>query len=379
MHLAERSSFFPHVLLPSVFLAVVFLLSLNTWPVSAQGPEEGKPQGGPPPASVVVGEARSGFLAPEVEFVGTVYYDEVSEVSAEVGGVVREVLVRDGERVSSGAPLVRLDTDILEKEIASVRASYRQSRAELERAVKEFRRVKDLFKKDLASEQSYDNARFTALGLKNRAASLKAQLEGLDVELNKKTIPAPFEGVVIETLVDRGEFLDPGAVVATTATDRLLEVVVNVPENTARVVKPGSEVKVRSAGVELRGKVETVIPRGDVSTRSFPVKISAENTAGLIEGMEARAVLPTGDKLEAILVPRDAVIPKFGRNVVFTVKDSKASMVPVEVVGYSGLVAGVRSPALKPGASVVTKGNERLNDGQPVRVGPQGGGGRPGS
>jgi len=110
----------------------------------------------------------------------------------------------------------------------------------------------------------------------------------------------------------------------------------------------------------------TVVPLGDVSTRTIPVKIRIPNRYGFIEGMSARVFLPTAEPRQALLVPRDAVISRFGRTVVFVVRKSRAAMIPVEIIGYDGPRAGVAGPGLAAGMQVVVKGNERVQDGQPV-------------
>jgi multidrug efflux pump subunit AcrA (membrane-fusion protein) len=84
--------------------------------------------------------------------------------------------------------------------------------------------------------------------------------------------------------------------------------------------------------------------------------------------MEARTLVPTGRKEKGILVPRDAVIDKFGRKVLFLVQEGTAKMVPVSVTGHQGMKTAVTGPGLEEGLTVVTKGNERLRDGQPVRT-----------
>ena len=76
--------------------------------------------------------------------------------------------------------------------------------------------------------------------------------------------------------------------------------------------------------------------------------------------------LPKGEIKETLIVPRDAVLLKFGKNVVFVADQSKATMLPVEIIGFEGLDAGVASPGLKEDMFVVVEGNERLRDGQAI-------------
>lgn len=202
--------------------------------------------------------------------------------------------------------------------------------------------------------------------MENRAASLDAEVKRLEAELQKKVIPAPYNGVVVSRHVDRGEWLSAGSPVATVAMDEVLDVVVNVPESVIRFARTGAKVAVEAGGRSVEGEIIAVIKRGDISTRTFPVKVRLKGGDGLYEGMEARVRLPEGPRRKTVVVNRDAVISKFGNMVVYKVSEGKAEMVPVKVVGYEGLKAGIVGQGLAPGAEVVIKGNERLQPGQSV-------------
>lgn len=321
-----------------------------------------------PPMLVVTSDAKSGMIADKTEFVGTVYYRVVSEVAGEVRGKVDAVMFDEAGRVKKGEALVALDAELLKKSIQSTRASYEEALAGLEKATLDYGRIEALHRQGLVSEQAYDDGRLKRAGAEKKAASLKAVLEGSEAELGKKTIRAPFDGVVLKRNVEKGEWLDEGAPVATVAYIDEVDVVVNVPEEVMRAVKTGMEVEVRAAGREFMGRVVAVVPGGDVKTRTFPVKIRIRNDGSFAGGMDARVSLPRGGKVGAVVVPRDALVSKFGSTVVFVAEGGKARMVPVQVVGYSGSIAGVRGDGIKEGMKVVVKGNERLNDGQPVNI-----------
>ncbi len=340
----------------------VLLVLGNALPAGAQE------KGGPPPALVTISEVREGMVDPKMEFVGTVYYPEVSEVSSEVSGNVVEVSFEEGHRVRKGDVLVRLDSDLLEKTLQSTRASYEQNLADLEKASRDLQRIEKLYREDSIAEQVYDENRFRVKSLEKKGESLEADVERLEVELTKKTVHAPFAGIIIKKHVDRGEWISPGAAVATMGRDDTLDVVVEIPDDVLPFVSRGRKVEVRIAGKEIGGTVSAIVPRGDILTRTFPVKIRVPNRSSLIEGMEARVDIPSGKKERALLVPRDALVNAMGQTVVYTVVDEKAKMVPVTVTRYVGKEVAVRSDGLKTGMEVLIKGNERIRDGQPVSV-----------
>jgi len=319
-----------------IIVLLYILMSLCAF--SAQAQEE--KQAGPPPAIVVVSEVASGMVAPQAEFIGTVFFAEVSDVACEVDGKVEGLNFEDGQRVKKGAELVNINSDIL--------------RSDLDKATLDFKRAERLYKEGLIPEEEYDARRF--------------EKERLEIVLSKKTIRAPFAGVILRKHVERGEWLSPGSVVATIARDDVVDIVVDVPERLLKFLTPGMEIGASAGGSELKGNIIAVIPRGDISTRTFPVKIRVANTTSLVEGMEARATLPEGEELKSLTVHRDAVIKIMGNTIVYTVDGSKATMVPVTVFGYKGMTAGIQAEGLEAGMKVVVKGNERLRPGQDVVI-----------
>jgi RND family efflux transporter MFP subunit len=344
-------------------LTVFFLLSLYAF-VDAQE----KNKQGMPPAHVVVSEVTSNMISPTNDFIGTVYYQEVSDVAAEVEGLVERVKFEEGKRVKKGEMLVKLSSDLLEKTLQSTQSSHEQVLSDLEKAKRDLERAENLFKEQLISEQAYDERSFNVNGLEKKSLSLQAEVERFGAELEKKVVHAPYYGIVIKRHVDRGEWVSSGDPVATIAKDDVVDIIAEVPEEVIKAVKPGTEVKVKAGSQEITGKVFSIIPRGDISTRTVPVKIRTKNRFSLIEGMEARVSLPVKQKEKTLSVPRDAVINVFGSPAVFAVIDSKAKMVPVRVIGYKGLTAGVSAEGLSEGMKIVVKGNERLMDGQAVIV-----------
>ena len=252
----------------NALLILAIFLSFSS-PLNAQ--EKGP--GGMPPAKVVVSDVNKGLVAEKSEFVGTVFYVEVSDVASEVNGKVERVTFEEGQRVRRGDILVRLSSDLLEKQLAAIRSSFEQVLIEHEKAVLDLKRMEDLRRQDSIAEQMYDDHKFKVKGLEKKAASLEADVERIEAELDKKIIKAPFNGVVIDRAVDRGEWLSPGSNVATIAKDNMVDVVVDVPERMVRFLKEGMDLNVKAGGREVAGNIFAIVPRADVATRTFPLKI----------------------------------------------------------------------------------------------------------
>lgn len=319
-----------------------------------------------PPSVVTIAEAKAGKIAPTTQYVGTVYFAEISDVASEVAGKVLSMNVRDGQIVKKGDVLVRLSSELLDKTIANAEKILEQSQADHEYAAIQTGRITQLYKSRTVHAGEYDETRLNERALERKVEAQKALLDRWKIEKEKKTITAPYNGIILKRNVFRGEWVSQGTEVVIMALVGEYDVVFNVPANIYNNAKHGRKIEVTVNGRNYDGKILAAIPYGDVATRSFPVKVRISGAKGLAEGMEAKAAVPSGPETDAVIVPRDAVIAPRGQNVIYAVIDGKASPIPVTVIGYKGLDAGVTGPNLKPGMQVVVKGNERLRPGQPV-------------
>lgn len=344
------------------FIATILLTSSA---LSAE--EQKKAAGGPPPMLVEAAEVVAGQAEPMASFVGTVFFSRTAQVAAEVNGKVRQVYLEDGQSVTRGDRLVLLDDDLLQTELEGTRASYEQSQVDLEQAKRDYERIAFLHEQDSISTTEFESYSTRVNRLQQQALILKARFDRMLLEQKKKTIRAPFDGRVIETMVEVGEWVTAGGSVATLADDRNLEVHVDIPAKLLPFLSRGRTVRVKVADETIQATFLTFIPQGDIATRTFTAKFKLEENSALIEGMQAEVMLPTAVAIDGLLVPRDAVINQFGRDVIFLAVEGVAKMIPVQVMGFQGMQAAVTGTGLEAGQQVVVKGNERIRDGQPVR------------
>jgi len=113
---------------------------------------------GPPPAKVVVGQVQSEEVSTTQSVTGILYYERVSEISTEVVGLVEEVAISQGDHVEKGDPLVRLNTEILDREIALTRTRIAQIELRINTTEKNFNRLDRLYKSSGVSEKDFDDA-----------------------------------------------------------------------------------------------------------------------------------------------------------------------------------------------------------------------------
>ncbi|MFQ5353636.1 MAG: efflux RND transporter periplasmic adaptor subunit [Thermodesulfobacteriota bacterium] len=354
-------------------LLFIFLLFYNAECHGAEkgpaGAGKGAKGGGPPPAKVLAETLKNGKISPKRKFTGTLYYKEVSNLAAETEGRVKTLYFEEGMKVKKGAVLIAINPDMLGKEIEAKKAARGEVLSELKKARNDLARFTELFNKKLISEKNFDQYKFTVEGLENRALSLDAEIERLSIELSYKSVRAPFDGIIMRKKVERGDWVNPGTVVATVGNDTEMYLVVNVPQKAIPFIKKGRPLTVRSGGATYRAVVHAIVPQGDIRTRTFPVKLRiTDKTSGLYEGMDGSAMLPVGSEIPALLIDRAAVTSVMGKDAVYAAVEGKAVMIPVKVTGFKERLTGIAGPGLKAGMQIVIKGNERLRPGQPVII-----------
>lgn len=325
-------------------------------------------QGGPPPAKVQTAPVSDGVITPTTIFKGSVAFKEVSEVAAEVAGKVDRVAFEEGMRLSKGDVMVELDAALLKADIAAARAVLAQYQAEQEQEQERLRRTQTLLEEDVSTPQEFDDVRFTVAALGERVRGQQAEINRLETELEKKTIRAPFDGIVLDRMAELGAWRGAGASIGTLALTDMFDIIAFVPETDLGFIAEGQTVEVTVAGRMFEAPIAPSPPRGNVNTRTFPIKLRVTDQAWLKDGMSADVRLPVGEEAQCVMVPRDAVLLDRGDNVVYLVRDGQAVRVRADVLGYRGMQAGIAPDGIKVGEPVVVKGQERLRDGQPVEV-----------
>ncbi len=319
------------------------------------------------PTLVSAAPVENGAVEPVKEYVGTVQYYAISKLAAERAGKVDSVVADEGAAVKKGTVLLTLNRDILNYSIEASDARLDQQKHVLDKAKRDFERIQALYADNATPLQRLQDAETDYFVQSRLYKVYTAELNVLREENKRSQVTAPFDGVILKRYVNQGEWVSVGATVCELASGRL-EVAVNIPQAVAGFVKTGSDVTVSVEGKKYIGRTRVLIPQGNIASRTFPVKIDLDYDKLLLGGMDAAVFLPAGDKQPALMIPRDAVVRRDGRDAVFAISEGRASLVHVDVIGYSGSKAGVMSDKLKAGDLVMTRGNETIRQGQSVSV-----------
>ncbi|MFQ5788967.1 MAG: efflux RND transporter periplasmic adaptor subunit [Acidobacteriota bacterium] len=333
-------------------------------------PQSAEPQG-PPPSPVRYTEAVDLPVRRQIQLPGSVEPRTSSLVASEVEGLVIQLAAREGQTVGKGQVLVELRKDHLELQLKAASAQLREAEARLKQAETNRERSQDLFDSEVLSRRQLDDSRYEFDAWQGRVDQLKAEIARTRLDIERSIVRAPFAGVVVAEGTEVGEWIGKGDPILEMISLYELEIRVEVPERYFRNINLGAEATVRFPslpGYEVKGRVSSVIPRANPQARTFPLKIRVRNKDGRIgAGMLAEVTFPAGEAYRATVVPKDAVITRGERRFVYLLNgDSTVNMVPVKTGVGVGAWVEVQGP-VRPGAKVVTRGNERIRPGQKVQ------------
>jgi len=319
-------------------------------------------------AAVVTEPIEKGQLLKKQHFNGTVNFNQKSRLASESTGLITKVYFDEGDYVSKGKLLLEVDAQILDANIKATRASIKEIEFSLQKAELDFKRYEALLAKQSVSKQKYDEFYFQKMQLEQQHLSLQSSLKAQTIAKNKKSLRAPFSGYISERSVEVGEWLKEGLQVALLINPAKVDIVIHLPSSYIQSISKDKTVMVFINNKAYESKVQSILLSGDEKTRTFPLKLRLLPTDDtFFDGMQARLSLEKSQQSDLLLISRDGVIKRFGKDVVFIVQDNKAVMIPVTVIGFEGGKVAVSSPELHVGDLVITKGNERIQPNQEIQ------------
>lgn len=297
-----------------------------------------------------------------VQAVGTLTAVNGVEISASTAGLVREIAFDSGQRVKKGQLLLRLDADV---EIGDLRSA--QAEADLARTTANRQRA--LVRSDTVSKAALDKAEAELKVGEARVAALKAQID-------KKSVYAPFDGVLGVRKVDLGQYLQPGQAIVNLQDLSVMLANFSLSQKDLAAVSVGQPIRMTTdawPGRVFDGTVQAVEPLVDAKTGMFGAQGRFPNPdAALRPGMFARVEIERPAVAEVVTVPVSAVSYNLHGDSVFVVTKgadgaAQAESRVVQVGERRESRIAVRS-GLKPGEMVVTSGQLKLENGTTVEV-----------
>jgi len=338
------------------------------------------------PALVGVAQTESRLFTETAPILGRLVAPTRADIATRVAGIVDEVLVTVGDRVSIGEPIAKLNSELLELQRDVARANKAQAEAAIRVATANLEMAKQSFERmqSLKSSVAFSRARFEDLlrgaeaanGSLSEAEALmanaRADLAQAEYNIRNTEIRAAVGGIVVARDTQPGEYLQIGSTIVTILDDANIEIETDIPAEIIGSVTPGLEIEVTLDDGSLhKARVRAIIPNESPSTRTRPVRLVPEFkdlTRPLAAGQSTTIHVPLGAGRTILTVPKDALVQSSGGWIVYVAVDGKAQPRQVTIGSAFADRFEVLS-GLEPGLQVVIRGNERLRPGQEITFG----------
>jgi membrane fusion protein, multidrug efflux system len=320
----------------------------------------------PPPEAVTSIVTQREQWPASMTAIGTIEAVHGVMVSADLPGTVARINFDSGKAVREGEILVELDTRQERAQLASLEA-------QRDLAKVNFGRMQELVNAGVISRMDYDQATAQQKATEANVAEIRATID-------RKTIRAPFSGILGIRKVNLGQYLPAGSPVVSNQSLNPIYVNVGVPQQAAAQVHVGRNLRVTTedvAGKVFAGSVTAIDSEVDPTTRNIQVQATLSNPEGKLRpGMFVQVEMPLGASRSVIALPASAInYAPYGDSVfvITNLKDPTGKTYRgvrqqfVKVEGARGDQVAVIS-GLNPGEEVVTSGVFKLRNGAAVQV-----------
>jgi len=320
-----------------------------------------------PPTSVSTVVAKRETWPSTLSVIGTAAAIQGVTVSADLPGTVDKIHFESGQSVREGDILVELDTRQERAQLANMEAQRDLARVQ-------FGRSEQLSKAGVISKSDYDNAAA-------QQKATEAQVNDVKAAIARKTIHAPFSGVLGLRQISLGQYLAAGQAIVSLQSVNPIYVNFGVPQGDTGKMKLGHSVRVTSEdipGLGFGGKITALDSVINEQTRNIQIQATLANPGGRLRpGMYVQVELPMGQPRDVIPLPASAInYAPYGDSVfvVGDIKDDKTGKMYkgvrqqiVKIEGSRGDQVAITS-GLNPGDEVVSAGAFRLRNSAPVEV-----------
>lgn len=338
-------------------------LTLCLFPVMswAEGTEQKAPA-----SPVIVETAQRDTFSATLWVSGTVISQNDARIAAETDG--RITWVADvGSRIEQGQAIARIDAEDLRLELADSEAQLESLKSQLKYRDSSLQRLQKLADSNNAAATQLDEAQSQLDMTRQDIKRAEVAIAQIKRRIKQTEVLAPFPGIVVERVVQVGEFVSRGAQVVRLVDTEHREIRAQAPLTMANWLREGMQVSVEHNKLESLSPVSYVIPVGDQRSRMLEVRIAALDPAWIV-GSPVRIALPNSEPRELVAIPRDGLVLRGNNIYVMRVNsDNTVEKIAVQTgIGLGGFVEVIGD--VNQGDRIITRGGERVQAGQVVSI-----------
>lgn len=267
---------------------------------------------------ITTAEVKKGKFDHYVEVTGSVLSKKNVMISAETSGRILEVPVSEGQLVTKGAVLAKIDSETIQNNIDELQNS-------LDLATTLFEKQERLWNQQIGTEVQY-------LEAKNRKEGLERNLASARTNMDKSSVRAPFSGTIESVEVRLGELVQPGMSMFQFVGESDLFIEADISESYIGVMSKGDSVNVNFPSIDkdLQTRVSSVGAIINPDNRTFKVEVFLPNLPMVKPNMISVLKIQDYENPDAVIVPSYLILSDNRGDYVFTVVDGKAKKTYVE-------------------------------------------------
>ena len=326
---------------------------------------------GPPAMPVKVQTATLQKVGEFTEYIATLRSRHASVLNPEVEGQVTRILVRAGQTVQAGQPLLEIDPRKQEATVTSQEAGTRAREAAVQYAAQDLQRKKNLFAAGVISKQELDLAQAAYDAAHAELDANQADVRQQRVQLHYYSVTAPETGIVGDIPVRVGDRVTNSTVLTTLDTGGDLEAYISVPAEKSGEVKLGMPVELLDEEGKPVARTATsfVSPRVDPETQLLLIKANVPNSERRFRNEQVVHARVIFREQERATIPVTAVSRLAGQTFAFVAANENGKTVAKQRTVRLGEVVGndyVVLEGINTGDKVIISGVQMLADGAPV-------------
>ncbi len=277
---------------------------------------------------------------------------------SENAGRVSKIFVDEGDRVSVGQVLARIDAEIINTDRETAEATYQN-------ALRDEARYKSSYATGGVTQQQLDQAKLAT-------QNAKLRLQASQRKLSDANIKSPINGIINKRYIEVGAFVNTQGTQMFEIVDvSKLKLKVNVNESQVANLKIGDKIEIKSSVFpteKFNGKITFIAAKADASL-NFPIEIEVDNNTkkSLRAGMYGTAVFNFPKQAPSILVPRSSFVGSVSSNQVFVVDQNTSKLRKVVAGRILGDAVEILE-GLNEGETVITSGQINLAEGTPISI-----------
>ena len=345
------------ILLAMLALIIMLSMTVSEKKSAINAEQEAAIKKDRPPVNTVVMQVTPRTIKNKINLPGSIEPWTRLELVSKIAGAIDEVLVKEGDSVSEGDVIARIESD-------DYRIALERAKAAFQLAKADFERDKSVYEKGVIPTAELD-ARETSM------QTAKADLDNAQLLYDRCTITAPISGVIRRLDAKVGLYLGIGDPIGRILQIDIVKAVIGIPESDVTAVRylPTVNVTIQALDdLNVIGNNYFVSPSPETAARLYRLELAIANPGHrILPGMFVRANIVKQRREDALSIPFYSIISRNNEQYVFVEKDGVVSKQPVTTGIMEQWMVEI-TEGLENGDNIVVEGHRDVEDGQNVNV-----------